>query len=158
MAAIAVPTDRVPSGAQADDPLSLDRQVCFAVVVAARSIVSLYRPVLEPMGLTHPQYLVMLALWGQAPLSVKSLSSLLQLDPGTLSPLLKRLEAGGLLTRRRDAHDERLLSVELTAKGVALREQALTVPPAIVERLGMSVDELETLHRALTRVIAASTS
>jgi len=158
MAPIAAPTDRVPAGAQADDPLSLDRQVCFAVVVAARSIVSLYRPVLEPMGLTHPQYLVMLALWGQAPLSVKSLSSLLQLDPGTLSPLLKRLEAGGLLTRHRDTHDERLLSVELTAKGVALREQALTVPPAIVERLGMSVDELETLHRALTRVIAASTS
>jgi len=158
MAPIAAPTDRVPAGAQADDPLSLDRQVCFAVVVAARSIVSLYRPVLEPMGLTHPQYLVMLALWGQAPLSVKSLSSLLQLDPGTLSPLLKRLEAGGLLTRHRDTHDERLLSVELTPKGVALREQALNVPPAIVDRLGMSVDELETLHRALTRVIAASTS
>ncbi len=138
------------------DPLALDRQVCFAVVVAARGIVALYRPVLEPMGLTHPQYLVMLALWGQAPLSVKSLSSLLELDPGTLSPLLKRLEAAGLLTRHRDSQDERLLSVELTAKGTALREQALKVPPAIVERLGMSVDELETLHRALTRVIAAS--
>ncbi len=143
---------------RAQDPLALDRQVCFAVVVAARNIVSLYRPVLEPMGLTHPQYLVMLALWEQAPLSVKSLSSLLQLDPGTLSPLLKRLEAAGLLTRRRDAHDERLLSVALTAKGSALREQALKVPPAIVERLGMSIDELETLHRALTRVIAASTT
>jgi len=80
------------------------------------------------------------------------------LDPGTLSPLLKRLEAAGLLTRHRDSQDERLLSVELTAKGTALREQALKVPPAIVERLGMSVDELENLHRALTRVIAASTS
>ena len=148
--------DRAASGAAADDPLALDRQVCFAVVVAARSIVSLYRPVLEPMGLTHPQYLVMLALWGQAPRSVKSLSSLLELDPGTLSPLLKRLEAAGLVTRHRDSNDERLLSVELTPKGVALREQALKVPPAIVERLGMSVDELETLHRALTRVIAAS--
>jgi len=145
-------------GSPTSDPLALDRQVCFAVVVAARGIVALYRPVLEPMGLTHPQYLVMLALWGQAPLSVKSLSSLLELDPGTLSPLLKRLEAAGLLTRHRDTHDERLLSVELTAKGMALREQALQVPPAIVERLGMSVDELETLHRALTRVIAASTS
>jgi DNA-binding MarR family transcriptional regulator len=151
------PIDRTP-GVRAEDPLALDRQVCFAVVVAARNIVSLYRPVLEPMGLTHPQYLVMLALWEQAPLSVKSLSSLLQLDPGTLSPLLKRLEAAGLLTRHRNTHDERLLSVELTAKGLALREQALKVPPAIVERLGMSIDELETLHRALTRVIAASTT
>jgi len=158
MVHIATSADEAASRSPTSDPLALDRQVCFAVVVAARSIVSLYRPVLEPMGLTHPQYLVMLALWGQAPLSVKSLSSLLELDPGTLSPLLKRLEAAGLLTRRRDSHDERLLSVELTPKGVALREQALNVPPAIVDRLGMSVDELETLHRALTRVIAASTS
>ena len=157
MDAVVTSPDRRAAGRE-QDPLALDRQVCFAVVVAARNIVSLYRPVLEPMGLTHPQYLVMLALWEQAPLSVKSLSSLLQLDPGTLSPLLKRLEAAGLLTRRRDAHDERLLSVALTAKGSALREQALQVPPAIVERLGMSIDELETLHRALTRVIAASTT
>lgn len=158
MVLTATPTDRSRPGGQPGNPLALDRQVCFAVVVAARNIVSLYRPVLEPMGLTHPQYLVMLALWEQAPLSVKSLSSLLQLDPGTLSPLLKRLEAAGLLTRHRDTRDERLLSVELTAEGLALREQALNVPRAIVERLGMSVDELETLHRALTRVIAASTS
>lgn len=82
----------------------------------------------------------------------------LQLDPGTLSPLLKRLEAAGLVTRHRDSHDERLLSVELTPKGQTLRNQALKVPPAIVERLGMSVDELEALHRALTRVIEASTT
>jgi DNA-binding MarR family transcriptional regulator len=138
------------------DPLALDQQVCFALVVAARSVVAVYRPVLERMGLTHPQYLVMLALWQYAPLSVKRLSSLLQLDPGTLSPLLKRLEAADLLTRSRDRVDERLLSVELTAAGAALREQALEVPPAIVSRLGMSIDELQTLHAALTAVIAAA--
>src|ERR1700712_711031 len=112
------------------DPLALDQQVCFALVVAARSVVAVYRPVLERLGLTHPQYLVMLALWEFAPLSVKRLSGLLQLDPGTLSPLLKRLEAAQLLTRRRDSVDERLLSVDLTESGLALRDQALGVPPA----------------------------
>ena len=143
--------DRLP-----DDPLALDQQVCFALVVAARSVVALYRPVLERLGLTHPQYLVMLALWQHAPLSVKRLSGLLQLDPGTLSPLLKRLEAAELVTRRRDSADERLLAVELTERGSALRAQALDVPPAVMERLGMSVSELQALHAALTRVIAAA--
>jgi DNA-binding MarR family transcriptional regulator len=138
------------------DPLALDQQVCFALVVAARSVVAVYRPVLEQMGLTHPQYLVMLALWQYAPLSVKRLSTLLQLDPGTLSPLLKRLEAAGLLTRRRDRDDERQLSLGLTVAGAALRDRALDVPPAVVRRLGMTIPELQGLHGALTRVIAAA--
>ena len=138
------------------DPLALDQQVCFALVVAARSVVALYRPVLERLGLTHPQYLVMLALWQHAPLSVKRLGQLLQLDPGTLSPLLKRLEAAELITRRRDPTDERLLSVELTSAGAALRTQALEVPPAVMQRLGMSVPELQDLHASLSRVIAAA--
>ena len=141
-----------------EDLLALDRQVCFALAVASRSVIALYRPLLEPMGITHPQYLVMLALWGRSPLSVKQLSGLLQLDPGTLSPLLKRLEAIGYVTRRRDPRDERALAVELTEAGRALREQALRVPPAIMERLGMSVEELSVLHRSLTRVIAAAAS
>src|ERR671918_3087098 len=93
-----------------DDPLALDRQVCFALAVASRSVIGVYRPLLEPMGLTHPQYLVMLALWERSPRSVKDLSSALALDPGTLSPLLKRLEAAGLLTRGRDRADERVLA------------------------------------------------
>ena len=140
----------------ADDLLALDRQVCFALAVASRSVIALYRPLLEPMGITHPQYLVMLALWERSPLSVKQLSGLLQLDPGTLSPLLKRLEAIGYVTRRRDPRDERALAVELTEEGRALREQALLVPPAIMERLDMSAEELQTLHASLTRVIAAA--
>lgn len=138
------------------DPLALDQQVCFGLVVAARSVVALYRPVLDGLGLTHPQYLVMLALWQHAPLSVKRLSQLLQLDPGTLSPLLKRLEAAQLITRRRDRADERLLSVELTERGAALRAQALEVPPAVMRRLGMSVPELQAMHASLSRVIAAA--
>src|SRR3954471_17775521 len=91
--------------APSESPLALEHQVCYALAVAARSVIALYRPVLEPMGLTHPQYLVMLALWQHAPLSVKELSQLLVLDPGTLSPLLKRLEAAGYIHRERDRSD-----------------------------------------------------
>jgi DNA-binding MarR family transcriptional regulator len=138
------------------DLLQLDRQVCFALAVASRSVIALYRPLLDPMGLTHPQYLVMLALWEESPLSVKQLSNLLQLDPGTLSPLLKRLEAAGYLTRARDPRDERSLAVELTPTGQALREEALKIPPAIIDRLGMTLKELESLHTNLTRVIKAA--
>ena len=142
--------------AGAEDVLALDRQVCFALSVAARNVVAVYRPVLEPLGLTHPQYLVMLALWQYGTLSVKDLSGLLQLDPGTLSPLLKRLEAAGLLRRERDPRDQRNLALALTEKGTALREQAERIPAGIVERLGMPVERLMDLHAALTQVIAAS--
>lgn len=142
----------------ADNVLALEHQVCFALAVAARTVIALYRPVLEPMGLTHPQYLVMLALWEFEPVSVKDLSGMLQLEPATLSPLLKRLEAAGLLRRDRSAADERSLAVVLTDEGRALRDQALEVPPTIVERLGMDVDELMDLHGRLTSVIAAATN
>jgi DNA-binding MarR family transcriptional regulator len=140
-----------------ENPLALEEQVCFALAVASRSVIGLYRPVLAPLGLTHPQYLVMLALWEHAPVSVRDLSHLLQLDPGTLSPLLKRLESTGYLRRERNPHDERALAVELTQEGRALRRKALAVPPAIVERLGMDVDELKELQRRLTQVIEAAT-
>jgi len=146
------------SGASEEaDLLALDRQVCFALAVASRSVNALYRPLLEPMGLTHPQYLVMLALWEESPRSVKQLSGLLQLDPGTLSPLLKRLESSGYLTRQRDPRDERSLAVTLTETGQSLRSEALKIPPAVIDRLGMSLTELENLHKSLTRVIAAAT-
>ncbi|MGW6282558.1 MarR family winged helix-turn-helix transcriptional regulator [Kribbella sp. NPDC055071] len=140
----------------AANPLALEQQVCFALAVASRTVISLYRPLLEPMGLTHPQYLVMLALWEFEPVSVKDLSGMLQLEPATLSPLLKRLEAAGLLRRDRSATDERSLAVALTDKGRALRKEALKVPPAIVERLGIDIDDLMDLHTRLTTVIAAA--
>jgi len=139
-----------------EDPLALEQQVCFALSVAARNVVAVYRPLLEPMGLTHPQYLVMLALWQHEPVSVSELSRLLLLDPGTMSPLLKRLEAADLLIRGRDPRDERVLAVTLTAKGRALRTQAEKIPPAVVAKLGMELDALKALHQSLTRVIAAS--
>jgi DNA-binding MarR family transcriptional regulator len=138
------------------NPLALEEQVCFAVAVAARSVVAVYRPVLEPMGLTHPQYLVMLALWEQEQLSVKELSSLLKLDPGTLSPLVKRLESQGYVTRGRDEHDERVLAITLTSDGRALRAEAEKVPAAIVASLGMDVERLHSLRRDLTAVISAA--
>jgi len=144
------------TAAETDDALALERQVCFALSVAARNVVAVYRPVLEPMGLTHPQYLVMLALWEHGTLSVKDLSRLLQLDPGTLSPLVKRLQAAGYVHRDRDPRDERLLAIGLTDTGRALRAQAERIPAGIVERLGMDVAELTGLHEALTRVIGAS--
>ncbi|MFI1988215.1 MarR family winged helix-turn-helix transcriptional regulator [Actinoplanes sp. NPDC020271] len=139
-----------------EDPLALERQVCFALSVAARSVVAIYRPLLEPMGLTHPQYLVMLALWGESPLTVRRLSELLALDPGTLSPLLKRLEAIGYLRRERDRADERSLAITLTGSGQALREEALKIPPAVVARLGLPIEDLQKLHASLTTVIAAA--
>jgi len=148
----------MPEETEEVDLLALDRQVCFALAVASRSVIALYRPLLDPMGLTHPQYLVMLALWEESPLSVKQLSNLLQLDPGTLSPLLKRLEAAGYLTRARNPRDERNLAIELTETGQSLRIQALKIPPAIIDRLGMTLTELEALHKSLTRVITAATT
>jgi DNA-binding MarR family transcriptional regulator len=151
-----VPDGTTSDAADVTDPLQLDRQVCFALAVASRTVIGLYRPLLDPMGLTHPQYLVMLALWERSPRSVKDLSEALALDPGTLSPLLKRLESAGLVTRGRDRSDERVLAVTLTADGQRLRAQAERVPPAIVARLGMELSELEDLHAVLTRVIAVA--
>jgi len=145
------------------DPLALERQVCFALAVTNRAVLAIYRPLLEPLGLTHPQYLVMLALWdhhrsdrnGQ-PLSVKEIASSLQLDSATLSPMLKRLETLGLITRSRSRADERATDVELTKAGLHLRRRALKIPPAVVERLGVGLDELEHLHSVLTRINSAA--
>lgn len=141
-----------------DQALALEEQVCFALSVAARNVVAVYKPILEPMGLTHPQYLVMLALWQHEPVSVRELSALLHLDPGTLSPLLKRLEANGLLRRERNQDDERSLAVTLTEAGRALRQQALQVPPAVVSRLGMELPDLIALRESLGQVITAASA
>ena len=138
------------------DLLALERQVCFALAVANRSVLAVYRPLLEPMGLTHPQYLVMLALWERSPRSVKDISAALQLDSATLSPLLKRLAHAGLITRTRNSSDERRLAIALTAAGRRLRARAERIPAAVVARLGVEVSELEALHAALTRVNAAA--
>lgn len=141
---------------QIEDPLRLDRQVCFALAVANRAVLAVYRPLLEPLGLTHPQYLVMLALWGEAPMSVKEIAEAIQLDSPTLSPLLKRLESAGLISRGRDPRDERNLVIDLTDAGAALRAQAERIPPAVVQRLGVTLADLEELRDVLTRVNEAA--
>ncbi|MFI8413294.1 MarR family winged helix-turn-helix transcriptional regulator [Paeniglutamicibacter gangotriensis] len=138
------------------DPLALENQVCFALSLASRSVIAAYRPVLEPLGLTHPQYLVMLTLWEHEPLSIKELSALLHLDPGTLSPLVKRIEALGYVQRSRSTADERILQISLTEAGRAARELALKVPQEMMRRLDMDVEELTALHRAMNKVITAA--
>lgn len=138
------------------DLLALDRQVCFALAVASREVIALYRPLLAPLGLTHPQYLVMLALWEQEPLRVGDLARRLSLEPATLSPLLKRLETAGMIDRDRDPTDDRALAVSLTTSGRRLRTRAERVPPAIMARLGMDLPELEAMRDSLTRLIEAS--
>lgn len=138
------------------DPLALENQVCFALSLASRSVIAAYRPVLEPLGLTHPQYLVMLTLWEHEPLSIKELSNLLQLDPGTLSPLVKRIEALGFVQRSRSVSDERTLEIVLTPKGREARVQALEIPKEMMRRLDMDADELALLHRTMKKVITAA--
>jgi len=146
------------------DPLALEQQVCFALSITNRAILAIYRPLLEPLGLTHPQYLVMLTLWDhqkasagqQKPLSVKEIAATLQMDSATMSPMLKRLEALGLLTRTRNAVDERSTDVRLTDSGTALRQRALKIPPAVVARLGVDMAELQRLHQVLTRINVAA--
>ncbi|AOX44750.1 MarR family winged helix-turn-helix transcriptional regulator [Microbacterium sp. BH-3-3-3] len=138
-----------------DDPLKLENQVCFALVTAARNVVSIYRPVLEPLGLTHPQYLVMLALWQRAPRSLGDLAAELAMEPATLSPLVKRLEAQGRVARTRRATDERVLDIDLTDEGRALRERALAVPAQIMARVGIDERQLVALRDDLAPFAAS---
>ncbi|WP_104129518.1 MarR family winged helix-turn-helix transcriptional regulator [Cryobacterium sp. N21] len=139
-----------------ENPLALDNQVCFALAIASRNVIALYRPILEPLGLTHPQYLVMLALWDQSPRTLKGLGQTLCLEPATLSPLLKRLEASGYVRRQRRVADERTLDITLTERGVGLRSVAESIPPRVVEALNIPLDDLATLRDALHRVMAAT--
>ena len=145
------------------DTLALEQQVCFALAVTNRAVLSIYRPLLEPLGLTHPQYLVMLALWDHqkestdddAPLSVKQIAATLQLDSATLSPMLKRLQTLGLIARNRSTADERSTHIELT-DGRALRERALAIPAAVVARLGVDLAELDEQRQRLTSINSAA--
>jgi len=133
-----------------DDLLKLDNQLCFALVTAARNVVAIYRPILEPLGLTHPQYLVMLALWERSPRPLNDLAADLALEPATASPLVKRLEADGLVARQRSSEDERRLDITLTDAGRALRERALDVPRQVMAAVGMDLDQIANLRDGLS--------
>jgi DNA-binding MarR family transcriptional regulator len=138
-----------------NDAPRLDRQVCFALYSASRAATAVYRPVLEDLGLTYPQYLVMLVLWESEPKGVKELGVELGLDSGTLSPLLKRLEAMELVERRRSGEDERRVAVHLTPVGRELSSKANAIPQRLAEAAGLSDGELEQLRRTLERLTEA---
>ena len=128
--------------AAADQPLKLDNQICFAVYSAAHAFNRVYKPLLDRLGLTYPQYLVMLVLWERDGVPLKDIGGRLFLDSGTLTPLLKRLEAASLIKRTRNTEDERQVLIELTPTGHALREQAKAVPQSILAASACSVGEL----------------
>jgi MarR family transcriptional regulator, organic hydroperoxide resistance regulator len=140
----------MPRKSAADAPLLLSNQLCFAIYSAGHAFNRVYKPLLDRLGLTYPQYLVMLVLWEHDGLSVKEIGERLFLDSGTLTPLLKRLEAAHLVKRTRSAVDERQVLVALTARGAGLRDKAKTViPPAILAATGCSVAELGALQKSL---------
>ncbi|PIB06101.1 MULTISPECIES: MarR family winged helix-turn-helix transcriptional regulator [Streptomyces] len=154
-AAPTTPTAPSPETVPAGDYLRLDQQICFSLNAASRAFGGLYRVILKDLGLTYPQYLVMLVLWEHGELSVKKVGEHLRLDSGTLSPLLKRLEAAGLVRRERSAHDERSVHVDLTEEGAALRERAVEVPRRIARATGADLDEIRELRSRLDRLTAA---
>ena len=131
------------------DWLHLDVQLCFALYASSLAMTKLYKPLLAPLGLTYPQYLVMLVLWEADGISVSTLGQRLSLDSGTLTPLLKRLESAVLVTRRRASDDERRVDLFLTASGQALRRQALNIPPALACASACTTTELVSLTRRL---------
>ena len=128
------------------DHLALDSQLCFALYRANRAVVRSYRPLLEDLGLTYPQYLAMMVLWEEDELTVSEISSRLLTDPGSMTPLLKRLEAEGLLSRTRSREDERVGVVVLTDTGRALQEKAKDVPQCILGASGMALEQLRKLQ------------
>ncbi len=136
-----------------EELLLLDRQLCFPLYSAANAVVRAYRPLLDELDLTYAQYLVMMVLWQTNGISVKALGERLYLDSGTLTPLLKRLEAKGIVERKRSLTDERVRELYLTQQGTELKEQALSVPNAMVCKLNLELDELITLKSICEKVI-----
>ena len=139
--------------AQGYDALKLENQLCFPLYAASREVVKRYRPHLEPRGLTYTQYIAMMVFWEHKKCSVKELGEKLYLDSGTLTPVLKSLEAKGYVRRRRSAEDERVLLVEVTAEGEKLREKALSVPERVGACVRLTPDEAQTLYGLLYRLL-----
>ncbi|MDD4096474.1 MAG: MarR family transcriptional regulator [Oscillospiraceae bacterium] len=136
-----------------NDPLLLKNQLCFPLYAASRKIIRLYTPLLEPLGLTYTQYIALLALWERDGFSVKDLGERLFLDSGTLTPLLKKMEAEGLLLRKRDTKDERNVRIFLTDAGRALKERAAEIPGQMASCVPLTKGEAETLYRILYRLL-----
>ena len=134
--------------AENEDYLVLEKQLCFSLYSASHKLVRSYRLLLEPLDLTYPQYLAMLVLWQQPEVNVKELGEKLYLDSGTLTPLLKRLESKGLVSRTRSAQDERVVQIRLTEQGKALKNQASHIPVAIFQQSGLPLAQLLELKQS----------
>ena len=138
-----------------NDHLKLDKQLCFPLYAASNLLVKVYRPLLEPLGLTYSQYLVMLVLWERDSVSVGDLGHCLYLDSGTLTPLLKRMENSGFINRRRDSNDERRVLVSLTTKGSEIKDLAVNIPKKLSDQLNISnIGELRSEIQSLVQVLS----
>ncbi|MBR3142821.1 MAG: MarR family transcriptional regulator [Clostridiales bacterium] len=128
------------------DSLKLSNQVCFPLYACSKELVSQYTPYLKKLGLTYTQYIVMMVMWESVSISSRDLAAKVHLDYGTLTPVLKKLESTGYITRRRDPEDERLLILELTDKGEAVKDEALKIPPCIASCVGLNEEEFKMLY------------
>lgn len=137
------------------DPLLFDNQICFSLYSAANAVVRAYRPLLKELDLTYLQYMTLMLLWESSPRNVKELGEHLGLDSGTLTPLLKRLEAKGLVTRGRDEKDERVRVIAITRQGMALREKAADIPRQLACTLGLEKSKVLQIKQSCQELLAA---
>ncbi|WP_303918102.1 MarR family winged helix-turn-helix transcriptional regulator [Draconibacterium sediminis] len=136
-----------------DDELKLKSQVCFPVYALSREIVNVYRPILEEIDLTYPQYLVMMVLWENEPQKVNEIGDKLNLDNGTITPLLKRMAAKGLISRKRNTKDERVVEISLTESGKQLQTKAAEVPQKVVKAMGITAEDLMQLKDLVIKIL-----
>jgi MarR family transcriptional regulator, organic hydroperoxide resistance regulator len=135
----------------------LDQMVCFDLYAASRAVTGLYRPALDALGLTYPQYVALRVIWHRGSITVRDLGHALDLDSGTLSPMLKRLEAQGLIRRDRGTHDERTVWITATARGAELRERTVHLPERLAEAVDLTAEEFTQLHHLLARIRTSAT-
>ncbi|MCG2792209.1 MAG: MarR family transcriptional regulator [Weeksellaceae bacterium] len=136
-----------------EDLLKLDKQLCFSVYVLHREIMQCYRPILKDIGLTYPQYITMMALWEKDEQTVSQVGKILQLDNGTLTPLLKRLESKEFLVRKRSEDDERIVNIYLTEKGKKLKSKAVNIPSDLAKAMHINLDEMQQLKTLSEKVV-----
>ncbi|MBU8787215.1 MULTISPECIES: MarR family winged helix-turn-helix transcriptional regulator [Bacillus] len=137
--------------------MKLDRQLCFLLYASSREMTKLYKPLLDELNITYPQYLALLLLWEHEGLSVKKMGELLYLDSGTLTPMLKRMEQRGLITRERSPEDERSVIVKLTSSGAEMKERASCIPQTMLAQTNLPAEELERLKHSLSSILASMT-
>lgn len=136
-----------------ENDLKLEEHLCFSLYACSRAILRLYRPYLDELQLTYPQYLVLVSLWEKQTSTIKELGEALDLDTGTLTPMLKRMEAAGLLTRQRDTRDERVVNIHITPEGMALQDKASCIPKSLLQASGMNDEEVQQLNSAIQHLL-----